>query len=270
MIWNRKRCQTGGINNSGVSPLSRDFTLEKYQELCRVLLEKSAIYTVFDYLSKKPDGNVIILRHDVDRKIKNSLRMAQLEHQMGIRSSYYFRYPFTFNPDVIRKIHDLGHEIGYHYEVFAKAKGDPKRAIALFEQELGSMRNICEIRTICMHGSPLSPYDNRDLWKYYRFGDFGISGEAFLSLQKILYFSDTGRNWSFRNSLRDRMNSGLHPVPAETTNDLIQIVRSKKESGLYLTIHPERWTDSMLEYNQIRIQDFIFNQGKRVLSWVRA
>ena len=62
--------------------------------------------------------------------------MAKREHEMGIRSSYYFRYPFTFRPDIIRKIRDLGHEIGYHYEVLSKTNGDYTKAIALFSDRV--------------------------------------------------------------------------------------------------------------------------------------
>ena len=72
---------------------SLDFTLEKYKDLCRVIRENYSVYTVSDYLSGRPSGNIVILRHDVDRRIKNSLNMAQQEHALGIRSSYYFRYP---------------------------------------------------------------------------------------------------------------------------------------------------------------------------------
>ena len=54
------------------------------------------------------------------------------------------------------KIPDLGHEVGYHYEVLSKANGNYERAIKLFEQELSKFRKIVDVKTICMHGSPLS------------------------------------------------------------------------------------------------------------------
>jgi hypothetical protein len=33
----------------------------------------------------------IILRHDVDKLPKNSLRFAQIQNELGIKGSYYFR-----------------------------------------------------------------------------------------------------------------------------------------------------------------------------------
>ena len=91
------------------------------------------------------------MRHDTDRKPENALRMAVLEHELGIQSTYYFRFPYTFKPDIIGKIHDLGHEVGYHYEVLSKARGDYEKAVELFEQELSEFREIVDVKTICMH-----------------------------------------------------------------------------------------------------------------------
>ena len=91
--------------------------------------------------------------------------MAELEHGLGIQSTYYFRVLYTFKPEIIGKIRDLGHEVGYHYEVLSKANGDYEKAVELFEQELSEFRKIVDVKTISMHGSPLSRYDNRDLYR---------------------------------------------------------------------------------------------------------
>ena len=43
--------------------------------------------------------------------------MAELEAQMGVKASYYFRIGKGSNqPECIKRIAALGHEIGYHYE----------------------------------------------------------------------------------------------------------------------------------------------------------
>jgi hypothetical protein len=250
-----------------------DFTLNKYQELCQVILQNYKIFTVFEYLTQKPDGDIAVVRHDIDRKIMNSLYMAQREHDMGIHSSYYFRYPYTFKPDIIKKIRDLGHEIGYHYEVLSKAKGDYKKAITLFQSELQAFRKICPVDTICMHGSPLSKYNNRDLWNVYDYQSYGISGEAFLSFEQknidIHYLTDTGRTWSGKHSLRDviKTESGkVDPVSLESTDDLMQWLGQGTRKKLYLTIHPERWSSNVGEWLVWSFLDFGMNRGKRVLA----
>ncbi len=196
--------------------------------------------------------------------------MAKLEYTLGIRSTYYFRHPSTFVPEVIREVHALGHEVGYHYETLAKAKGDREKAIDLFAQELAKFREICDVRTICMHGSPLSRYDNRDLWKEYDFREFGIVGEAYLSMvgKGLTYLTDTGRNWGGKHSLRDVM-PGAEAVPVETTDDLARWIESSGVEGLYLTVHPERWAASEGEWATGYAVDLLMNAGKSVLVAMR-
>jgi len=248
--------------------LHHDFTLNKYRELCLTLQEKSVIYTVFEYLLKKPEGPVAIVRHDIDRKIGNALRMAKFEHDMGIHSTYYFRYPSTFKPEIIRQVKGFGHEIGYHYEVLAKTTGNAEKAIRLFSQELSTMREVCDIKTICMHGSPLSRYNNSDLWKTYDFQNFGIVGEAYLSFHNTghYYFTDTGRNWNRKYSVRDMMpDSGIIAPSLETTDDLINWIKFAGDKGIYLTVHPERWAMDGVEWVVGYFKDLIVNTGKSVI-----
>ncbi|MDD2287196.1 MAG: hypothetical protein PHQ11_17565, partial [Paludibacter sp.] len=55
------------------------------------------------------------------------LTMAELEADLGIAATYYFRNPRSFDTPLTTWIRDLSHEVGYHYEVLAKAKGDQGR-----------------------------------------------------------------------------------------------------------------------------------------------
>ena len=252
--------------------LMRDFTMGKYKELCLALLDSGyAPQTVYSYHEKESNsGKLVILRHDIDRKPLNAVKMAELESKLGIQSTYYFRLPYTFDPEIIGKIHDLEHEVGYHYEVLSKAKGDYKKAIELFEQELSEFRKIVDVKTICMHGSPLSRYDNRDLWKRYDFKEFGIVGEAYLSIKDVNYFSDTGRSWNWKNKMRDFMQDKKEEIVVDTTDDLIELIRGNKVDKLYILAHPERWTSNDAEWFFGYVKDFVFNVGKKVLKRVRG
>lgn len=252
----------------------RDFTVEKYGELCMTLLDAGyQTTTLKGYLTLCADDtaqNIAIMRHDVDRKPLNALKMAKLENELGICSSYYFRYPYTFDVDIIRKIEKMGHEVGYHYEVLSKAKGDYERAIALFEQELAEFRKVCDVSTMGMHGSPLSKYDNRELWRIYDFKDFGILGEAYLSINDVSYFSDTGRSWDRKNKMRDFMPDGRDgSIPVDTTDELMGLIRSKRLERLYILVHPERWASGGVEWGFNYMKDCAFNIGKKVLRMVR-
>jgi predicted amino acid-binding ACT domain protein len=58
---------------------------------------------------------VVVIRHDVDRKVATAREMAREEADRGISTTYYFRTS-TFSPDVARETERRGHEVGYHYE----------------------------------------------------------------------------------------------------------------------------------------------------------
>ena len=66
--------------------------------------------------------------------------------------------------DITRGIHDLGHEVGYHYEVLSKANGDYEKAVELFEQELSEFRKIIDVKTICILYSFLHPLYTKSLY----------------------------------------------------------------------------------------------------------
>ena len=110
----------------------KDFTLHSYEQLLCKIGPRDCI--LVNYLTN--NDNEYIIRHDVDKSLSNALKMAVIESQYEIKSSYYFRVkPNLFNKDIIKKIYNLGHEIGYHYEVMDKAKGDLISAKKLFREE---------------------------------------------------------------------------------------------------------------------------------------
>lgn len=98
-----------------------DFTLSIYKYFLKSFISNEHSFITFkDFIHSKiylNNNSIIILRHDVDRLPNYSLITAEIEYSLGINGSYYFRIvPESFNIDFIRKIADLGHEIGYHYE----------------------------------------------------------------------------------------------------------------------------------------------------------
>ena len=73
-----------------------DFSLIIYQQLLESLQKQNYQFlTVEEYFTHpvaiSPNCPVAIMRHDVDRKPQNSLRMAKLEANLGVKVTYYFR-----------------------------------------------------------------------------------------------------------------------------------------------------------------------------------
>jgi hypothetical protein len=78
-----------------------------------------------------------------------------------------------------------------------------------------------------MHGSPLLPWDNRDIWARATPADFGLVGEVYrdIDYRLVHYLSDTGRTWHpTRFNVRDRPVTTAEDV-VETTPALIDVVR---------------------------------------------
>lgn len=259
----------------------RDFTTD----ILRLLLSslKSAGYeftSVAGYLHNLPSP-AVILRHDVDARPANSVRCAQMEKQLGISGTYYFRtVPGAWDEEAIKKITLLGHEIGYHYEDMAAARGNFGEAIESFGNNLAKLRLLAPVETICMHGSPLSKYDNRVLWEKYDYRDFGISGEPYLDIDfnTVHYLTDTGRRWNGdRYSIRDRImpirqngagetTTGKRPILRSTPDIIMAAKTGNLPPVMMITLHPQRWDNMFAPWLKELVWQNIKNVAKRFLA----
>ena len=254
-----------------------DFTIRKYKELLLSLQQQGYQFITFEQYctQNKPTGQWVILRHDVDRKPQNSLATAQIEHSLGIRASYYFRIvPDSNQPEYIRQIAALGHEIGYHYEDMAIANGNAEKAFLHFQQQLAYFRQFYPVRTICMHGAPTSQWDGRELWKQYDYRSVNIIGEPYFDMDfsEVLYLTDTGRCWDGYNvSVRDKIpvyqdewvKQGL---VYHTTNDLIRAIQvGQTPRRMMITTHPQRWTDNCWTWTKELLLQSVKNMIKRII-----
>ena len=246
--------------------MTLDFTLQKYRDLLKSLKDYK-IQTVAEYLKTPYQGPLVILRHDVDRIPKNALKIAQIEKEHNIASTYYFRYNGeVFNKNIIQDISKLGHEIGYHYETLSKTKGDFEEAIKIFQSELNEFRKIAEIKTISMHGSPLSKHVNDEIWKKHSFNEFNLLGDGSLSISNVSYYTDAGRCWDNQNNIRDYLKlDSKAGKTIRSTDELIDLANSHSNSKLYFNIHPERWTGNIFEWCISYSKDAVFNIGKRII-----
>jgi hypothetical protein len=228
-----------------------DFTISTYIKLLNALSNQGFSFLTFEDSLTSQQIRSIILRHDVDLLPLNSLEFARIQADQGIKGSYYFRLvPGSWDEAVIKEIAGMGHEVGYHYEDLgataqrrsgAKAqrrngsmgrglrdletkgrrdlgmKGEELEkelvniAIDSFAKNLQRLREIAPVKTICMHGSPMSRWDSRLLWKYYDYKDFGIVGEPYFDVdfEEVMYLTDTGRRWDGGSvAVRDKVHGG--------------------------------------------------------------
>ncbi len=232
-----------------------DFTPKKYRELLKAL-----------------DGYEVTLRHDVDKRPLHSLRIAQIEKEENKKSIYYFRtVPCSYDETTIRQISQLGHEIGYHYENLATCNGDYDAAWTDFCNNLEKLRKIAPIRTACMHGSPKSKYDSRDLLKKNDYHATGIDYEPYLDTDwnTCFYLTDTGRRWDgWKVSVRDKITGFQEQWEEQglvfhTTDDIIAAANEHKlPHKIMLVTHPQRWQPFGIKW----IIELIIQQAKNIVK----
>lgn len=268
----------------------RDFTLDIYRTLLETLQAKGyRLISFAEYCrdletSRSRDNEkFVVLRHDVDLKAPNSLKTAQIEHAIGAKATYYFRIiPESNQPEIIRAITALGHEIGYHYEDMSLCDGDIDKAYDHFTTWLAYFRQYYAVETICMHGAPTSKWDGKELWKKYDYKALGIIGEPyfdtdFLSLRNdcssgVFYLTDTGRCWDgYKVSVRDKIPGYQEQWTAagltwHTTHALIEAVeQGKLPNHVMITTHPQRWTNDTAAWWKERLLQGAKNIVKRII-----
>ena len=242
-----------------------DFTINKYIQLLKALQSYG-----FESL---------VLRHDVDLLPENSLRTARIEGSMGMKGVYYFRaVPESWNETIIREIAAMGHEVGYHYESLTTCNGDVDAAYQDFCRNLERLRELVPVKSICMHGSPRSPYDSKDIWKKYDYHVLGIENEPYLDtdFSKTFYLTDTGRRWDgYKVSVRDKIPQyqdewTTKGLVFHTTDDVISgLVREFIPMSLMITVHPQRWNPVGFQWAKELVMQNAKNIVKKVLIIVK-
>ena len=259
--------------------MKKDFTTAIYKELIQTFISNDyQLITVKDYFEKNHLDKIVILRHDIDLLPKNALIMAKIENYFGITGSYYFRsIPESWDKNIVKKIMQMGHEIGYHYETMDQANGNIDEAWNLFRMYLDKMRKITEINTICMHGSPKSNFDNKEIWKKYDYKSLEILGEAYydINFDKIFYLTDTGRRWDgWKVSIRDKVPQQndwlIEGLVYNSTHDIIKAIKENQlPNQIVLNAHPQRWYDKTYPWLKELIFQNIKNLIKRLLIYTK-
>lgn len=243
-----------------------DFTIEKYKELLEALKEHKSFS----------------LRHDVDLRPEFALSVAQVEAEMGVKATYYFRsMHFESHAVVIRAIVALGHEAGYHYESLTTTHGDVEAAYQDFCRNLEKLRKIVPVSTACAHGSPRSPWNSQCLWEQYDIHALGIEYEPMLDtdFSKTLYLTDTGRRWDgYKVSVRDKVPQYQKQWEQEglvfhSTDDIIHalndIYHPIYQKKLLINTHPQRWMPFGSNWLLEATTQWWKNQAKRLIVMCR-
>lgn len=203
-----------------------NFTFDGYSNLISVL--RISGYSFADYHNHTNFQRCVILRHDIDNSIEKALNIAELEHEQGVKSTYFtlLRTDF-YNPaskkglSALKKIQSLGHEIGLHFDEMAYDElEDVEDAI---KNEAGILSDIigAPITTVSMHRPSQKTLDaNYDLNPM-------VNSYSKTFFNDFKYLSDSRRRWRepvldiIKSSEYDRLHILSHPIWYQETEESI-------------------------------------------------
>lgn len=201
-----------------------------------------------------------------------------------------------FDGQLKRKIKEVSREIKSQMsnvkskEILRQAQNDNEAMITLaydmFKKNLERIRKVAPVSTICMHGSPLSPYDNKMIWTKYDYRELGLIGEPYFDIDwnEFGYLTDTGRRWNGSDvSVRDKVvnknvqltiRHGGQVNNAQSasadrlkrTQDIIYAIEQNKlPDKVMITVHPQRWTDSYFAWGKELVLQNVKNVVKGLI-----
>ena len=132
-------------------------TVEDYRSLLAALTERG--YEVRDFHDATAADGELLLRHDVDVSPAAAVALAAVEHQLGLRASYFvmLRSPL-YNPLApgtraeLSRLIELGHEIGLHFDA-SIWPGDDRSLDRAAAHECTLLEEIVEapVRAVSFH-----------------------------------------------------------------------------------------------------------------------
>lgn len=231
------------------------FTHDKYIEYLSKLKQT---HHFVDFTSASDNEDLqVIWRHDIDASVHDAYKLALIEHELGVKSTYFvLLYSWFYDirdPEVhgiLKEIKSLGHEVALHFDFQYVTAGniqtlcDFERALKLQKQELEQLLGI-SINAFSFHNpttisNKLLQTLNKNL---YHLDMINVYNEKFTSIFK--YCSDSNGIWRHGS-----LENLLYPNPV---------------TKLHVLTHPEWWSkDPISPCN--KIQSIVFSRATGVLS----
>jgi hypothetical protein len=230
--------------------LGRTFSRSRWREYRRLLtLALQHGYAVVSLEAWLEDSgayagrDVMVLRHDVDQCPASALRMAAIEAELGLHSTWYFRWR-TAQPAVVAAVREGGHAVGLHFETLTREllrRGlPPARAPALVPEARELLREELvrfaalhgPARSACPHGDTRVPgVHNGVLLRGEDLSTYGVRWEAHAAIGRHpldVWLTD-------RSSAQGRWKDAMDPI------DLL----IDRRSPILAVVHPNNWVSGL-------------------------
>jgi hypothetical protein len=220
------------------------YLYDRYRELLNTFLTRGyRIVTVRDAATSPVSPPFVVLRHDVEWSARRAARVASIEADLGVASTFYFRADTkAFDLDVMTSMQERGFEVGYHYNTLDRAHGNSDLAQIMFEQDVAAWRRGgIALSTAAPHGDPsvrrVGYSFNSDLMDMVpallertKLLDTGAHGTRFPLQGTVFPVSDANMRW----------NRGAITWPFFS-----RVARERSIDRLLLLTHADYWSDSL-------------------------
>ncbi len=209
----------------------------------------------------KVESKILLLRHDIDADMEAALEIAYIEHELQIKSTYFFMIQSPIynlfsrrNMEIVREISTLSHEIALHSDVCFKF--DVKEEISSFvRKEIVVLEKLIDKKVFSV--SYHQPRKNALVQNSDFIEEGFISAYTDVQIKPLKYVSDSNREMSVKE-IADSCKDG---------------VLSSRSLGVHLLIHPMWWIyeqpTTNLVWNEV-IKENFYSSQKQLLSTERA
>ncbi len=135
-----------------------EFTYAAYKKIMHLLRQNC--YQIKNYHDFKTAERCVILRHDIDNDLGQAVRLAEVEAQEQVQSTYFvllrtdvYNLASRRSLEQLHRIQSLGHEIGLHFDekVYPEVTASEMVEHILKERDILSMILDTPVTTVSMH-----------------------------------------------------------------------------------------------------------------------
>ncbi len=209
----------------------KDFTSDNYRRLLKIAKDK---FVFKNYTNYSNSENFVLWRHDVDFSMHRALKLAEIEAEEGVNSTFFILLHSNFYnlmeeeiSHLLRKIIDLGHDVGLHFDShFYKISNENELDEKLiFEKNIIEYLYGIDVKSFCFH------ITNDFTLQCHKSHYAGLINAFSLEFQKnVPYCSDSNGYWRF--------------------STLEEVLNSQEIKKLQVNTHPSLWQDEIMSPKQ--------------------
>lgn len=204
-----------------------DFTTKHYRELIQEA-KKKFTFSFFHEIDRKHP--FLLWRHDIDFSPHRALRCAQIEHEEGVKATYfvhihneYYNFFEKEVTEIIKEIALLGHEIGIHFDIYyydINNENELEKHL-LFEKEILEKFLPIQVKAFSFHlTNDFIKTCNKE--KYANL----INVYSSYFQNEVKYCSDSNGYWRFER--------------------MMDVIKTEGVNQLQLLTHPEWWQEEIM------------------------